>query len=312
MQLQLVQNEQFKVRKTEYQGDTWFVARDVAEILGFKNITNAIITHVEEDDRITEQVDTAKGTRNTVLINEIGVYSMVLGSKLPAAKDFKRWICKDVIPSIRKTGAYMAEETLDRVQADPTALTELTIKLEEERARHLETLKLVGQHEQTIKEKDELIQRKNAYFERNKPRIDFAKAVFDNKTAILVGEMAKLLNQNGIEIGQNRFFQWLRENGYLQCKQGQMWNVPYQKCIERGLFIIKENVSRNADGTEFISRTPMVTGKGQRYFISKFLQTKDEEALAAISKEELEAITDELEEVDELEGVDELESITNS
>ena len=170
----------------------------------------------------------------------------------------------------------------------------------------------MGQHEQTIKEKDELIQRKNAYFERNKPRIDFAKAVFDNKTAILVGEMAKLLNQNGIEIGQNRFFQWLRENGYLQCKQGQMWNVPYQKCIERGLFIIKENVSRNADGTEFISRTPMVTGKGQRYFISKFLQTKDEEALAAISKEELEAITDELEEVDELEGVDELESITNS
>ena len=91
-----------------------------------------------------------------------------------------------------------------------------------------------------------------------------------------------------------------------------MWNVPYQKCIERGLFIIKENVSRNADGTEFISRTPMVTGKGQRYFISKFLQTKDEEALAAISKEELEAITDELEEVDELEGVEELESITNS
>ena len=312
MQLQLVQNEQFKVRKTEYQGDTWFVARDVAEILGFKNITNAIITHVEEDDRITEQVDTAKGTRNTVLINEIGVYSMVLGSKLPAAKDFKRWICKDVIPSIRKTGAYMPQETLDRVQADPTALTELTIKLEEERARHIETLKLVGQHEQTIKEKDELIQRKNAYFERNKPRIDFAKAVFDNKTAILVGEMAKLLNQNGIEIGQNRFFQWLRENGYLQCKQGQMWNVPYQKCIERGLFIIKENVSRNADGTEFISRTPMVTGKGQRYFISKFLQTKDEEALAAINKEELEAITDELEEVDELEGVDELESITNS
>ena len=309
MELQLVQNEQFKVRKTEYQGDTWFVARDVAEILGFKNITNAIITHVEEDDRITEQVDTAKGTRNTVLINEIGVYSMVLGSKLPAAKDFKRWICKDVIPSIRKTGAYMTEETLDRVQADPTALTELTIKLEEERARHIETLKLVGQHEQTIKEKDELIQRKNAYFERNKPRIDFAKAVFDNKTAILVGEMAKLLNQNGIEIGQNRFFQWLRENGYLQCKQGQMWNVPYQKCIERGLFIIKENVSKNADGTEFISRTPMVTGKGQRFFISKFLQTKDEEALAAISKEELEAITDELEEVDELEGVNELEEV---
>ena len=222
-----------------------------------------------------------------MLINEIGVYSMVLGSKLQSAKDFKRWICKDVLPSIRKTGAYMTAETLDRVQADPAALQELTIKLEEERAKHIETLKLVGQHEQTIKEKDELIQRKNAYFERNKPRIDFAKAVFENRTAILVGEMAKLLNQNGIEIGQNRFFQWLRDNGYLQTKQGQMWNVPYQRCIESGLFIIKESVSKNADGTEYISRTPMVTGKGQRYFISKFLETRDEEALAAISEEEL-------------------------
>ena len=287
MQIELIKNEQFKVRKAQYQGDTWFVARDVAEILGYKNLTNALLTHVEEDDRITAQVDTAKGTRNTVLINEIGVYSMVLGSKLQSAKDFKRWICKDVIPSIRKTGAYMTDETLDRVQADPAALQELTIKLEEERAKHIETLKLVGQHEQTIKEKNELIQRKNAYFERNKPRIDFAKAVFENRTAILVGEMAKLLNQNGIEIGQNRFFQWLRDNGYLQTKQGQMWNVPYQRCIESGLFIIKESVSKNADGTEFISRTPMVTGKGQRYFISKFLETRDEEALAAISEEEL-------------------------
>ena len=287
MQIELIKNEQFKVRKAQYQGDTWFVARDVAEILGYKNLTNALLTHVEEDDRITAQVDTAKGTRNTVLINEIGVYSMVLGSKLQSAKDFKRWICKDVIPSIRKTGAYMTDETLDRVQADPAALQELTIKLEEERAKHIETLKLVGQHEQTIKEKNALIERKNAYFERNKPRIDFAKAVFENRTAILVGEMAKLLNQNGIEIGQNRFFQWLRENGYLQTKQGQMWNVPYQRCIESGLFIIKESVSKNADGTEFISRTPMVTGKGQRYFISKFLETRDEEALAAISEEEL-------------------------
>ena len=99
--------------------------------------------------------------------------------------------------------------------------------------------------------------------------------------------MAKLLNQNGIEIGQNRFFQWLRENGYLQSKEGQMWNVPYQKCIESGLFIIKESIAKAKDGSEIISRTPMVTGKGQRYFISKFLETKDQEALAAITEEEL-------------------------
>ena len=287
MELQLIQNEQFKVRKTEYEGQTWFVARDVADILGYKNANNAITLHVEEDDRITTQVNTPKGIRSTIVINEIGVYSLVLGSKLPEAKSFKRWICGEVIPSIRRTGAYMTDETLARVQADPTALQELTAKLEEERAKHIETLKLVGQHEQTIKEKDALIERKNAYFARNKPRIDFAKAVYENKTAILVGEMAKLLNQNGIDIGQNRFFQWLRENGYLQSKEGQMWNVPYQKCIESGLFIIKESITKAKDGSEIISRTPMVTGKGQRYFISKFLETKDQEALAAITAEEL-------------------------
>ena len=287
MELQLIQNEQFKVRKTDYNGQTWFVGRDVASILGYANNRKAILDHVEEDDRLTTQVNTPKGLRSTIVINEIGVYSLVLGSKLPEAKSFKRWICGEVIPSIRKTGAYMTEETLARVQADPTALQELTAKLEEERAKHIETLKLVGQHEQTIKEKDALIERKNAYFARNKPRIDFAKAVYENKTAILVGEMAKLLNQNGIDIGQNRFFQWLRENGYLQSKEGQMWNVPYQKCIESGLFIIKESIAKAKDGSEIISRTPMVTGKGQRYFISKFLETKDAEALAAITEEEL-------------------------
>ena len=287
MELQLIQNEQFKVRKTEYKGETWFVGRDVASILGYANNRKAILDHVEEDDRFVAELQTPKGDRRGMVINEIGVYSLVLGSKLPEAKSFKRWICKEVIPSIRRTGAYMTDATLAKVQADPAALRELTAKLEEERAKHIETLKLVGQHEQTIKEKDALIQRKNAYFERNKPRIDFAKAVYENKTAILVGEMAKLLNQNGIQIGQNRFFQWLRENGYLQSKEGQMWNVPYQKCIESGLFIIKESIAKAKDGSEIISRTPMVTGKGQRYFISKFLETKDAEALAAITEEEL-------------------------
>ena len=287
MELQLIQNEQFKVRKTEYKGETWFVGRDVASILGYANNRKAILDHVEEDDRFVAELQTPKGDRSAMVINEIGVYSLVLGSKLPEAKSFKRWICKEVIPSIRRTGAYMTDATLAKVQADPAALQELTAKLEEERAKHIETLKLVGQHEQTIKEKDALIQRKNAYFERNKPRIDFAKAVYENKTAILVGEMAKLLNQNGIQIGQNRFFQWLRENGYLQSKEGQMWNVPYQKCIESGLFIIKESIAKAKDGSEIISRTPMVTGKGQRYFISKFLETKDAEALAAITEEEL-------------------------
>ena len=294
MELQLVQNEEFKVRKTEYDGQTWFVGRDVADILGYRNCHTALANHVEEDDKLALELETPRGLRSAVLINEIGVYSLVLGSTLPKAKDFKRWICRDVVPSIRKTGAYMTAETLAQVQGNPEALQQLTAQLAEERAKRLETLKLLGQHEQTIKEKDELleqknvlIQRKNEYFARNKPRIDFAKAVYENRTAILVGEMAKLLAQNGIDIGQNRFFEWLRQNGYLQSKQGEMWNVPYQRCIEQGLFMIKESVTVDARGRELISRTPMVTGKGQRYFISKFLETKDEEALAAISEEEL-------------------------
>ena len=314
MQLELIQNDKYKIRKTEYNGNIWFVGRDIADILGYKKPQNAVLQHVEEDDRFNAEIETPKGLRSALVINEVGVYSLILSSTLPAAKDFKHWICGDVIPSIRKTGAYMTDETLAKVSDNPEELQKLTTLLQQERSAHAETTRLLGRCEdmlrqqkdaienmgeqiksqnETIKVKDELITRKNAYFERNKPKIDFAKAVYDNKTAILIGEMAKLLAQNGIEIGQNRFFEWLRENGYLQRKEGNMHNVPYQKCIEQGLFIIKENTITNNKGDEIISRTPMVTGKGQRYFIAKFLQTRDEEALAAMSEEDLKLQADE-------------------
>ncbi|MDY4920230.1 MAG: phage antirepressor KilAC domain-containing protein [Phascolarctobacterium sp.] len=314
MQLELIQNDKYKIRKTEYNGNIWFVGRDIADILGYKKPQNAVLQHVEEDDRFNAEIETPKGLRSALVINEVGVYSLILSSTLPAAKDFKHWICGDVIPSIRKTGAYMTDETLAKVSDNPEELQKLTTLLQQERSAHAETTRLLGRCEdmlrqqkdaienmgeqiksqnETIKVKDELITRKNAYFERNKPKIDFAKAVYDNKTAILIGEMAKLLAQNGIEIGQNRFFEWLRENGYLQRKEGNMHNVPYQKCIEQGLFIIKENTITNNNGDEIISRTPMVTGKGQRYFIAKFLQTRDEEALAAMSEEDLKLQADE-------------------
>ena len=314
MQLELIQNDKYKIRKTEYNGNIWFVGRDIADILGYKKPQNAVLQHVEEDDRFNAEIETPKGLRSALVINEVGVYSLILSSTLPAAKDFNHWICGDVIPSIRKTGAYMTDETLAKVSDNPEELQKLTTLLQQERSAHAETTRLLGRCEdmlrqqkdaienmgeqiksqnETIKVKDELITRKNAYFERNKPKIDFAKAVFDNKTAILICEMAKLLAQNGIEIGQNRFFEWLRENGYLQRKEGNMHNVPYQKCIEQGLFIIKENTITNNNGDEIISRTPMVTGKGQRYFIAKFLQTRDEEALAAMSEEDLKLQADE-------------------
>ncbi|WP_299446484.1 phage antirepressor KilAC domain-containing protein [uncultured Phascolarctobacterium sp.] len=281
MQLQLFQNEQFKIRMIDADGAPWFVGRDVAEILGYKNSRAALITHVDEDDRFLAEVTTDKGVRSTVAINEAGVYALILTSKLPAARDFKHWLCREVIPCIRQHGAYLTDAKLASVQNNSEAMRQLTATLAEERQKHLEARQLLSA-------KDDLIQRKNAYFERNKPRIEFAKAVFENRTAILVGEMAKLLAQNGIDIGQNRFFEWLRENGYLQRKEGNMWNMPYQKCIDAGIFFIKESTNISPkDGTMIITRTPMITGKGQRYFISKFLQTKDEEALAALSEEEL-------------------------
>ncbi|WP_293729639.1 phage antirepressor KilAC domain-containing protein [uncultured Phascolarctobacterium sp.] len=288
MQLQLIKNEQFKIRTVRRNGETWFVGRDAAEILGYTNPHKAVIDHVDEDDRFLERIVTQKGVRKAVVINEIGIYSLILSSSLPAAKDFKRWLCGEVIPSLRQNGAYLTDAALAAARQNPEELQRLTDKLAEERQKHIATLQLLGQRETALQERDALIERKNAYFVRNKPRIDFAKAVYENRTAILVGEMAKLLAQNGVEIGQNRFFEWLRENGYLQRKQGQMWNMPYQRCVDAGLFIIKESVAASPrDGREYITRTPMVTGKGQRYFISKFLQTKDEEALAVLDAEEL-------------------------
>ncbi|WP_299447803.1 phage antirepressor KilAC domain-containing protein [uncultured Phascolarctobacterium sp.] len=285
MKLQLFENDQFKIRTMEYDGAPWFVGRDVAEILGYVN-TNKAFYHVDEDDRFLAKISTSRGPRTTVAVNEAGVYSLIFGSKLPAARDFKRWICHEVLPSIRKHGAYLTDAKLADVQNNAAEMQQLTAALAEERQKH-------AQAQLLLCEKDDLIQRKNAYFERNKPRIEFAKAVFENRTAILVGEMAKLLAQNGIEIGQNRFFEWLRENGYLQRKEGNMRNIPYQKCIDAGIFLIKESTNISPkDGTVLITRTPMITGKGQRYFISKFLQTKDEEALAAISEEELKLAAD--------------------
>lgn len=293
MRLQLIKGEQFKIRTVERNGETWFVGRDAAEILGYKNPRQAVIDHVDEDDRFLARIATQKGVRQAIVINEIGIYSLILSSSLPAAKDFKRWLCGEVIPSLRRHGAYLTDAALNAARQNPEELQRLTDRLAEERQKHCETLKLLGERETALQERDALIERKNAYFVRNKPRIDFARAVYENRTAILVGEMAKLLAQNGVEIGQNRLFEWLRENGYLQRKQGAMWNIPYQRCVDAGLFIIKESVATSPrDGREYITRTPMVTGKGQRYFISKFLQTKDAEALAAIDEEELRLTAD--------------------
>ena len=224
--------------KTE-DGDIWFCAKDVCTALDFKNPRQALATHVEQEDREVQITDTLGGRQETTFINESGLYALILGSRLPSAKKFKRWVTSEVLPSLRKTGGYQLPQTYAE------ALRELA--------------------DQT--EKNEKL---TARIETMRPKEIFADAVAASKTSILVGELAKLITQNGYEIGQTRLFSWLRENGYLM-KYGESKNMPMQRYVQQGLFEIKESNVQNADGSVRITKTTKVTGKGQQYFINKFL-----------------------------------------
>lgn len=241
-------NEFGQVRTVEIDGEPWFAGKDVAEALGYAKPLNAIAAHVDEDDSLKQGlIDSMGRMQETIIINESGLYSLILGSSLGSAKRFKRWITAEVIPSIRKTGSY----NLPQTYAD--ALRELANKAEEAERLALVNRKL---EEQNI---------------RMRPKEIFADAVATSKTSILVGELAKLITQNGVQIGQNRMFKWLRENGYL-ISSGTSCNMPMQRYVEQGLFEIKESSIQNADGSVRITRTTKVTGKGQQYFINKFLK----------------------------------------
>jgi len=250
--LKIYENAEFgQIRTVEINGEPWFAGKDVAEALGYVKPLNAIAAHVDEDDSLKQGlIDSMGRTQETIIINESGLYSLILGSSLDSAKKFKRWITSEVIPSIRKTGSY----NLPQTYAD--ALRELANKAEEAERLALVNRKL---EEQNI---------------RMRPKEIFADAVATSKTSILVGELAKLITQNGVQIGQNRMFKWLRENGYLM-SSGTSCNMPKQRYVEQGLFEIKESNIQNADGSVRITRTTKVTGKGQQYFINKFLKGED-------------------------------------
>lgn len=247
--LKIYENAEFgQIRTVEINGEPWFAGKDVAEALGYVKPLNAIAAHVDEDDSLKQGlIDSMGRTQETIIINESGLYSLILGSSLDSAKKFKRWITSEVIPSIRKTGSY----NLPQTYAD--ALRELANKAEEAERLALVNRKL---EEQNL---------------RMRPKEIFADAVATSKTSILVGELAKLITQNGVQIGQNRMFKWLRENGYLM-SSGTSCNMPKQRYVEQGLFEIKESNIQNADGSVRITRTTKVTGKGQQYFINKFLK----------------------------------------
>lgn len=246
-ELQIFKNEEFgEIRTVQLNNETYFVGKDVAEALKYNEPHKAIQRHVEEDDRTKHPVTDSSGRdQEAWIITESGLYALIFGSKLESAKRFKHWVTSEVLPSIRKHGVYAVDELLENPDMAIKAFT----ALKEER------------------EKNKLLQADN---DRMKPKEIFADAVATSKQSILIGQLAKLICQNGHEIGQQRLFRWMRENGYLM-KHGSNYNMPMQRYVEQGLFEIKESAVTNPDGSVRVTKTTVVTGKGQQYFINKFL-----------------------------------------
>lgn len=244
-ELQVFKNQEYgEVRSLVINDEPWFVGKDVAENLGYRNGSRDINRHVDEEDRMGYRIGTpSRGEQTMTIINESGLYSLVLSSKLPSAKKFKRWVTSEVLPALRKTGQYQVKELSGQ---------ELMAK--------------------ALIEAQSVLAAKDKQIEEMKPKVVFADAVATSHTSILVGELAKILKQNGIDMGQKRLFAWLRENGYLIKRKGTDYNMPTQKAMDLGLFEIKEGSYVNGSGVNITTKTPKVTGKGQQYFINKFLQ----------------------------------------
>lgn len=242
-EVQLFNFESHEVRSLLLNNEPWFVGKDVAEALGYSKARNAIATHIDSEDKKDAPIQgTLGGVQEMTIINESGLYSLVLSSKLPSAKKFKRWVTSEVLPALRKTGQYQVKELSG---------SELMAK--------------------ALIEAQSVLAAKDKQIEEMKPKALFADAVATSHTSILVGELAKILKQNGIDMGQKRLFAWLREKGYLIKRQGTDYNMPTQKAMELGLFEIKEGSYVNGSGVNITTKTPKVTGKGQQYFINKFL-----------------------------------------
>lgn len=246
-EVQLFNFENHEVRSLVINDEPWFIGKDVAEVLGYSNSRKALNDHVDAEDKevLTSRNVTLKNipNRGITVVNESGLYSLILSSKLPSAKKFKRWVTSEVLPALRKTGQYQVKELSG---------SELMAK--------------------ALIEAQSVLAAKDKQIEEMKPKVVFADAVATSHTSILVGELAKILKQNGIDMGQKRLFAWLREKGYLIKRQGTDYNIPTQKAMELGLFEIKEGSYVNGSGVNITTKTPKITGKGQQYFINKFLQ----------------------------------------
>lgn len=248
-EVEIFKNEEFgEIRTVVIENEPWFVGRDVATALGYAKPENAIATHVEKEDKYTTTLKQGNGTNltsKTTLINESGIYSLIFGSKLESAKRFKHWVTSEVLPTIRKHGAYMTDEKAFDVLHNAGGLADL------------------------LQQAAEQLKQKDIQIEIMKPKALFADAVASSKNSILIGELAKLIKANGYDIGQNKLFSWMRENGYLM-KSGEAYNQPTQKSMELGLMKIKKSIINNPDGSTITTATTKITGKGQVYFVNKF------------------------------------------
>lgn len=246
-EIQVFKNPEFgEVRIVSINNEPWFVGKDVAQVLGYKDTSDALKKHVDADDKLGRRFADSGQNREMYIINESGLYSLILSSKLPTAKAFKRWVTSEVLPAIRRNGGYIAgQENMTDQEIMARAL-------------------FVAQ---------KTIESKNRQIAEMQPKALFADSVAASSSTILVGELAKILRQNGVDIGEKRLFAWMRDNGYLIRRKGSDYNMPTQKSVEMELLWTKETVISHSNGHTTVSKTPKVTGKGQQYFINKFLST---------------------------------------
>lgn len=248
-ELQIFSSEEFgEIRTVEIKGKPYFAGSNVASALGYAIPHKAVQTHCK--GVLKWNIPTKSGNQDALFIPEGDVYRLIMRSKLPAAEKFESWVMDEVIPSIRKNGGYIAgQENLSDDELLAKAL-------------------MVAQNK--IAERDRIIAEKQEHIEKMRPKEIFADAVSSSHTSILIGDLAKLICQNGYQIGQKRLFEWMRNNGYL-VKFGASKNMPMQRYIEQGLFEVKESNVQNPDGSVRITKTTKVTGKGQVYFVNKFI-----------------------------------------
>lgn len=252
-ELQIFNYNGNEVRTIQKDGEPWWVLKDVCDVLNIENHKD--LPKRLEDDEVGRFDLPHPQSRNKTLemlcINESGLYNVILRSDKPEAKPFRKWVTSEVLPSIRKHGAYMTPQKIEEALLNPDTIIKLATNLKAEREKRMELERQA---------------------EKDKPLVTFANSVSVAKTSILVGELAKLLKQNGVDMGQNRLFTWMRENGYLISRKGTDYNMPTQRSMEMKLFEIKETTISHGDGHTSINRTPKVTGKGQIYFINLFLK----------------------------------------